>query len=478
NDYWNSDITYSDVDGYEYNYEIFTRLTQDQKFYFRANGGEKFTLNAEGTAVEFLARTADAAYGAPEDGLYRIRMVLPEGAAEVKQITEVKYDIYGLDSRLMTYQGNGVWSSDNFHIRTSSYMNRYRFLVKFKDSSKQYYGRMVSNNGNPVYGQTEATYFHLQPTIDSDADHWSPCFQYPSVCQDVEGRYYCTMTLSLNNAAGHYTHSVTNVTDTQNPAVIFICGSNEAGQQMCFIASDHYNTSMDNYGDNASLVPTAISEYFEMFTRLNSGERFYFYNATNGKYYAPTSTGAGVEEISGPSDATYSISTGGAWRIRANFSTGAANIRRIDQVRTELNYDGGFTDGVHVLNYTGKGTWAKNTAAIKGHPGQFSRSLFTEYVIKIWFNRDNADNEINCWQVYGTTSVKSGSPASESDYSYWDLQPATGDNWSHVFFYPSWTIDTSGSRQYYATITVYMNDKFGNYTHRFSNVAYEDNIPE
>ncbi|MBR4774783.1 MAG: hypothetical protein IK008_01640 [Bacteroidales bacterium] len=478
-DYWDGDIQYSDVANYAYNYEIFTRLTQDQKFYFKTAGGENYTLNAAGTAVEPLAKIANAPYGAPSDGIYRIRMDFPSGAAEVKKITEVKYDIYGLDSRALTYVGEGVWSSSNFLMRTSSYMNRYRFLVKFADDSKQYYGRMVSNNGNPIYGQTEATYFHVQPTIDSNADHWSPCFQYPSVCQDVDNRYYCTMTLSLNNDNGHYTHSITNMTDSQiGEGVVFICRSNEAGQQMVYIASNHYNSSMADYGDNSTLVPTAISDYFEIFTRINSGEVFYFYNATTGKYYAPTSTGAGVQEISNPSEATYSISTGGAWRIRANFSTGAANIRRIDQVRTELNYDGGFADGVHVLSYTGKGTWAKNSAAIKGHEGQYGRHPFTEYIIKIWFNRDNADNEINCWQVYGTTSVKSGSPDPADDGSYWNLQPATGDNWSHVFFYPSWTIDTSGSRQYYATISVYMNDKFGNYTHRFSNVVYEDNIPE
>ena len=472
NGYWNGDIQYSDVANYAYNYEIFTRLTQDQKFYFKTAGGENYTLNAAGTAVEPLAKVANAPYGAPSDGIYRIRMDFPSGAAEVKKITEVTYDIYGLDSRALTYVGEGVWSSSNFLMRTSSYRNRYRFLVKFADDTKQYYGRMDSATGQPKYGETAATYFYVQPTIDSSADHWSPCFQYPSVCQDVDNRYYCTMTLSLNNDNGHYTHSITNMTDSQiGEGVVFICRSNEAGQQMVYIASNHYNSSMADYGDNSTLVPTAISEYFEIFTRIDSGEVFYFYNATTGKYYAPTSTGAGVQEISDPSEATYSISTGGAWRIRANFTTGAANIRRIDQVRTELNYDNSADGAVHQLSYTGKGTWEKENAVIKGDPGKYGRTLFTEYIIKLWFNRDNADNEINCWQVYGTTSVKSGSPDPADDGSYWNLQPATGDNWSHVFYYPSWTVDTSNNGRYTATITLYMNDAFNHYTHRFSNVT-------
>lgn len=477
NDYWNGSIQYSDVASYPYNYEIFTRLTQDQKFYFKTAGGENYTLNAAGTAVESLAKIANAPYGAPADGIYRIRMDFPSGAAEVKKITEVKYDIYGLDSRALTYVGEGVWSSSNFLMRTSSYMNRYRFLVKFSDDTKQYYGRMVSETGQPVYGATGSDYFYVQPTIDSDADHWSPCFRYQ--WETSEERYHCTMTLSLNNDNGHYTHTISNVADAHiAEGVVSICGSSEAGQQMVFIASNHYNSSMADYGDNSSIVPTSISNYFEIFTRLNAGERFYFYNASTGKYYAPNASGTGVQEISDPSEATYSISTGGAWRIRADFSTGAANIRRIDQVRTELNYDSDFAGAVHQLSYNGKGTWKKDYAQIKGDPGKYGRTIFTEYVIKIWFNRDNADNTIDFWQVYGTTSVKSGSPDPSDDGSYWNLQPATGDNWSHVFFYPSWTIDTSNSGLYNATITLYMNDAFDYYTHRFSNVQYEPSIPE
>ena len=471
--YWNSSIQYSDVDSYSYNYEIFTRLTQDQKFYFETVGGDNYTLNAAGTAVEPLADIANAPYGAPSDGIYRIRMNFPNGAAEVKRITDVTYDIYGLDSRALTYVGGGVWSSDNFLMRTNSYMNRYRFLMNFADNSKQYYGRMDSATGQPIYGVTGADYFYVQPTVDNDADHWSPCFKYQ--WETSAERYYCTMTLSLNNDNGHYTHSLTNLTDTQIPqGIVSICGSSEAGQQMGYITSDHYNSAMADYGDNPNLIPTAISEYFEIFTRLEAGEKFYFYNASTGKYYAPNANGDCVQEIANPSEATYSISTGGAWRIRANFSTGAAIIRRIDQVRTELNYDGDFSDGVHVLSYSGKGTWKKDNAVIKGHPGQYGRTLFTEYVIKIWFNRDNADNTIDLWQVYGSTSVKSGSPDPSDDGSYWNVQPATGDNWTHVFFFPSWTVDASNNGRYTATITLYMNDAFNHYTHRFTNVV--DNI--
>ena len=91
--------------------------------------------------------------------------------------------------------------------------------------------------------------------------------------------------------------------------------------------------------------------------------------------------------------------------------------------------------------------------------------------MKIWFNRDNQDNSINEWQVYGATSEKSGSPDPSDDGSYWNVQPYTGDGWNRVFFYPSWTIDGSNNGKYTATISVFMNNAYGHYTHRFTDVT-------
>lgn len=472
--YWDSSIQYSDVASYAYNYEIFTRLTQDQKFYFKAAGGENFTLNAAGTAVERLTSIANAPYGAPATGIYRIRLNMPDGAAEIKQISEVKYDIYGLDSRLLAYQGNGVWKSDDFLMRTNSYMNRYRFLVKFTDDSKQYYGRMSSTTGKPTYGVTAEDYFYVQPTIDSSADHWSPCFQYQNTFEGDYTRYYCTMTLSLNNDNGHYTHAISNISDNVDTSsdIIYIIGSAEAGQEMVHLRSGYYNTAMVGFGDNSVLVSDAIGDYdYEIFTRLESGQTFCFYNYNTGTFYAPTADGSAFQSIASPSDATYSISTGGAWRIRANFSSGKANIRRIDQVRTELNYDNNADGAVHILSYDGKGKWRKDNAVIKWDGGKYGRTNYSEYVVKIWFNRDNQDNSINEWQVYGATSEKSGSPDPSDDGSYWNVQPYTGDGWNRVFFYPSWTIDGSNNGKYTATISVFMNNAYGHYTHRFTDVT-------
>ena len=472
--YWNSSIQYSDVASYAYNYEIFTSLNAGEKFYFKAAGGEKFALNAAGTAVERIYDAAQAPYGAPATGIYRIRLNMPDGAAEIMQIAEVTYDLYGLDSRGLDYQGNGVWSKDNFLMRTDSYMDRYRFRVRFSDDTNQFYVRWINNDKNPTYGVTTADYFYVQPSVDSSSDHWSPCFKYQNTFEGNYTRYYCTMTLSLNNDNGHYTHAISNISDSVDASsdIIYIIGSAEAGQEMVHLRSGDYNTAMSGFGDNSALVSDAFGDYdYEIFTRLEDGQTFCFYNFNTGTFYAPTADGSAFQSIASPSDATYSISTGGAWRIRANFSTGKANIRRVDQVRTELNYDGGADGAVHVLSYGGKGSWKKDNAVIKWHAGQYGRANYSEYVVKIWFNRDNGDNAIDAWQVYGATSEKSGSPDASDDGSYWNLQPYTSDGWNRVFFYPSWTIDGSNNGRYTATISVYMNNAYGHYTHRFTNVT-------
>lgn len=482
--YWNTSITGSDVTDYPYNYEIFTKLQagENKTIYFAANGGEKFTLNAEGTAVGHLSKKTDAAYSAPEDGIYRIRMHLPSGTAEVKQISEVKFDIYGLglDSNILDYQGNGVWSLSNFPIKVGeggdSYKNRYDFLVKFSDNSKQYYGRHSGNTNHPVYGTTEAEYFKVQPALepnDRGGDFWAACFKYDHRYESGNGLAKCTMTLSMNNENGHYTHTISSISlpDIDPSEAMYIGGSAEEGQQMNYISSDYYTTTMTGFGDRADIDDNAIADYdYEIFTRLNAEEPIYFYNSTNGKYFTLTSNGTAIEKVASSNAASYSYQVpegnGGIWRIRANFASGKACVRRIDQVRLELNFDNSYFT---TFDYEGYGVWKKEDTEILLHAGQYGRTAFVEYVAKLWFNRKGDGTEIDMWQIYGSTVDFDGGPNSETDYSYWNLQPYTGQDWNNVFWFPSWTYDGTTAKK--ATIRLYMNNtQNGHYTQRFTDI--------
>ena len=465
--YWNSSIQYSDVNDYPYNYEIFTSLTQDQKFYFEADGGEKFTLNAAGNAIEPLTKIANAPYGAPSTGLYRIRMVLPDGSAEIKQISEVKYDIYGYDSRVLSYLGNGEWGSDNFVMKSSSYMNRYRFIVKFTDDTKQYYGRMSTVTGNPTYGVTSADYFYVQPTIDSSADHWSPCFKFQN--ETSEERYYCTMTLSMNNDNGHYTHSVTNLWDRTRPISsgenVFVQGSgvaspDVAGTKMRY-STAFYNSSVANYGDRvdgSSTMADPAGYDYEVFIKLSQDTKFYF-STESGHNFAINSTGNGIEGIFTESEIGYSgVSNGGVYRIRINSITGEVALKRAESARY-LQPNRGTNQE---LSYIGNGTWRGHPAFGWTNPSHWGSNSIFVFKFQIYYN------ETNTWQYYGRYETA-------SDYTSTHIQPITDtgatsswDNFLTVENHPVY-----GAAQYqteYGYCDMYLKLNADGYTYAIENI--------
>lgn len=475
--YWNAgQAKYSDNSDL-YNYEIFTLLEAGEPFYFEAEEGALFTLNASGNAVKAISDGSKAAYSVAEDGIYRIRMYLPDGEAHVKKVTRVAFSEWAVTGQDLDYEGQGVWKH-NIPLKRGSntWDNRYKFNVHFSDGSNQFYGRMYDNvapNNSPVYGTTDATYFYVQPC--DNTDNWEPCFKFPSTYEINEDRYYGDLYLYLNNDYTHYTHEVVNIRDTQDlPDItpgenIYIGGSYEAGQKMVYNIASTFNTTMSDFGEVSGLDGNPYSDYnYEIFTWLEAGEAFYFTNSGNGKYFAPNSDGTEMIKISDPTKAVYTAKSTGAWRIRCDFATGKLNIRRIDQVRTELNYDNAYY--TVFSTYAGEGKWSVN-GPIVGDPGKYGRTLFTEYIFKIWFNRDQAGNSIDYWQVYGSTSTKTGSADPSDDGSYWNLQPYTGQNWTNVFFYPSWTVDPQDNGRYTATITLDMGTTYGCYTHRFTDVT-------
>lgn len=472
--YWNSTTDHYLNDG-TYNYEIFTRLTEGQNFYFQSEGNYLFALNAEGTQVASIKKASQAAYAAPADGIYRIRMVLPSGTAAVQQISRYTYSQYSVLGANLNYVGNGVWEYKNLSMRRNAqgYNNRYKFVLHFTDESVAYYGRWSADKGNPVYGTTSADYFYLQPC--DNTDNWEPCFKFPSECEIDEDRYYGDLTVSMNNGNAHYTHSITNVRDSQNlPDItpgenIFIGGTAEAGQKMVYVgANDYYNTAMSNFGDAANLDSDAIGDYdYEIFTRLAEGEKVYFSNTDGSKYFAPVAEGNAMSKIVAPEKASYTAKSNGVWRIRANFATGKCCIRRIDQVRVELQYHNSV---YYTLNYVGNGVWRKEDQVIEWGVESWDAHL-SRYILKMWFNKDQNGDSIDIWQVYGSTTNKGNArPTQDDDGSYWNLQPYSGQNWDQIFVYGSWMTDNDHNGRYTATVSAYMNDTYSHYTHRFTDV--------
>ena len=413
---------------YAYNYEIFTRLNAGSPFYFEGethytSGAPNvvFGLNAAGTAVESLSAPSAAAYSAPADGIYRIRMNMSTMAAEIKQISEVKYDLYGLDSRLFSYQGNGVWRHENFWIRTGTggdaYKNRYRFLVKFADESKQYYGRWIDNGNNPTYGSTSVDYFYTQPS--TDADHWGPAFKYQSDYEGGDNRYYCTMTVNFNDDMGHYTHIVSDIWDKQNPIAagenVYVYGSavaspDVAGTQMRY-STAFYNSNVANSGDrvtSSSTMADPVGYDYEIFVKLTKDTKFYFTTAS-GHHFAINAAGTAIEGIINESEIGYAgVGNDGVYRIRINSSTKEVALKRAESVRY-LQPDRGTNQE---LFYQGNGVWTGYPAFGWTHPQAWGNSERFKFKFQIYFN------ETGTWQYYGRYET-------ESVYTSKHIQPLT-----------------------------------------------------
>lgn len=468
--YWDSTIQYSDVDSYAYEYEIFTSLTADQKFYFHAAGGENYTLNAAGTAVERLRKITDAPYGAPATGEYRIRLNMTNGAAEIKQISEVKYDLYGLDSRALSYQGGGVWNHENFWMRTGGdYRDRYRFLVKFTDNTKQYYGRMSSITGNPTYGTTSEDYFYVQPSTDQD-DHWSPCFKFESTYAVTEDRYYCTMTLALNNDNGHYTHAITDIWDKQNPLstgeAVRVYGSAVAspdspGVQMRY-STAFYNGNVANSGDRvdgSSTMADPDGYDYEVFVQLTANTKFYF-STESGHHFAINSTGDGIEGVFSEDGVQYAgVGQDGVYRIRIKSSNNAATLKRAESVRY-LQPDRGTNEQ---LTYMGNGVWEKSDMPFGWtHPNAWGNSERFKFKFQIYYN------ETSTWQYYGRYEI-------DATYTSTHIQPIT-DTYTLGSWYNFLTVEGNSdlTKEEYQTEYGYCNMSLklnaDGYTYEISNI--------
>ena len=480
--YWDaSDGLHFSDNGDNYNYEIFTRLNAGEKFHFRSEGNYLFALNAGGDKVVPIGNASRAAYGAPADGIYRIRLNMSagmgEGEAHIKQVSAVKYSqrsVFGAD---LEYAGNGVWTYADLPMRrnSQSWNNRYKFNVVFGDGTNQYYGRRSGNGGNPVYGTTGADYFYVQPC--DNTDNWEPCFKFPSECEIDEDRYYGDLSLSFNNEGGHYTHAIVNVRDSRNlPDItpgedVFIGGGEEAGMKLIYMSEGYYRSAAEKFGDMADLDPNAIGDYdYELYTYLKEGQKFWFYNQDGNKFFAPNATGDALVKVVSSGKAVYSVPGEGVWRIRANFATGKFSIRRIGIVHSSLLY----TDGCsYNLNYAGRGVWQVKDQTITWGVQSWNPHVVS-YRFSIWFNLDNAGDNPDIWQQYGSVTRHEGSnlPAENEEGSYWDLQPYTGDTWDAAFYYGKWLWDEDYNSCIATTVSLCMNADNGHITHRFSDTKY------
>lgn len=457
--YWNT-IDHANVTNYAYNYEIFTRLNAQQYFWFEADGGAIFTLSNDGRSVSPIASYASAKYqlGENEGGIYRIRMHLPEGVAEIKKIEHVKFHMDGWAAEQeLDYIGNGEWSCDNLPIQNGSadYQTRYKFHFYFSGSN-EYYGRTktVTDTERPFYDGTTPTYFYVQP---ADNDTWEPGFKFPLVYKEIkidpktENPYHGHLSLKMNNENGHYTHQIEKVWPIIAGEDIYIAGGgvDETDSRMKVrFNKSFYNTDVDMWGDQGTTLAAPEGYDYEIFVRLKYLTKFYFESAS-GTLFALNSKGSDIVKINSTDDIEYDggpvdPGTGNpnrTYRIRIKSDTKKATLNSIWEVHyLQPGRDNLYGSNLR-LDYIGNGTWREYPAWSwdDNHSWNDNRKYGIKF--QMYF-----DNGVNIWQYLGRHSGdnvqfiqdKHTYPNSDSDKeSSWDnfLMANYHDNWING----SWT---------------------------------------
>ena len=457
----------------EYNYEIFTRLEKGKAIYFEDDQHELYTI-ADGSTLP-IRRVAEAC--APDieaDGVYRVRMQLPYGRAYVQKISSVTCNQCGTDIANLEYTSGGVWEASG--VALSGNDNRYKFHFTI-DGKTQVYGRIADTDAAPT-SATAPSYYYVQPAA---MDTWEPAFKFTSGYSNVPGRYFADLTLVMNEDGGHYTHTFglldsENLPDIKAGDDLFIQGPGalEEGQQLAYITADRFNLSLNGAGEPEAISGPSGYNY-EIFTRLEAGQKFWFSPDGSGSKYAPNAEGNALVKIASPSQVAYGgVAATGVYRIRMNLSTGALSMLRVDIVNFKQP---GSSYGQNMI-YAGKGTWKIDRYEIRWK-NQSWNAHEDRYKFAMWISYDAAGTRVDKWYDYANL-VANDRPSTQSDIgtSYFYVQPFNTSDWNGCFKYPDYLCGPDPDvAAWTATVSLQMNADAPCYTHSFTQAEAVGSTP-
>lgn len=236
-----------------------------------------------------------------------------------------------------------------------------------------------------------------------------------------------------------------------NAQTWFIAASPEAGQQLVRVTPAFVNTSVPGYGDAEALVDREAWQY-EIFTQLEVGGKFYF-RTEDDTLYALGADGRVAQIHSTDEIAWPGVTREGVYRMRIDFKSGYASVRRVESVRLNQPARGGEIN----LAYAGRGCWKKSDFVIWWKKREdWGAASQWQYKFQLYFN------ETNTWQHYG---LREGM----------NLQTFTGDFWQGCFDAPEALRRYVGGNDNKATVALYLNAEKG-YCHEFTDIR--DITPE
>lgn len=317
-----------------YNYEIFTKLEKDKKFYFQTDKGYKFAFSADGNSVVKIASPSAVPYeGVKVTGVYRLRMNFETGALSAIRVDIVRLKQPSLGDFDMTYAGKGTWEINEFGIKWlnqtwNTHEDRYKFIMwlSYKPDGTTYV------NAWQHLGQLEDNY--IQPLKPDD--EWKGSFHYPDyLCGDTAGEAAkkATVTLSLNADSAKYTHSFTNEEDVDASPV--------------YVSLDVTSTE-----ETFTMHKSADGSVFEGVSTFTDGATVNMVATDNCGRRHELSTTATVDGVA---------------YLEANPSTGSYTFTALPTLLAEGNAVNGFSTSSGVsLSYDGNGVYKVENAVFAG----------------------------------------------------------------------------------------------------------------
>ncbi len=473
NESWHDRLEdYGEKWDFEY-YEVFTRLEKGQKYYIYAKNDKGktvhyFKADSKGGFSEVKSEN-DALSAAGSEGIFRMR-IRPDGdkIVNLRKVESIAlrfawggYDTNNFTDAEMQYAGKGVWTIPGYNVKIKDMggykEDRYRFVIKFEgvDKLQGLSQNTVSTGSRPSETQ-DPSYWHVQLSYTG----WDVrVFKYPaSLCDDSRlDKWLADVNLYLNASKGHYTHEFVNPVENKafgDGDPLYIDGpGTEAGQKMSYITKDSYNTGI---GDSGEIDDFKSEDYrYEIFTRVEAGNKFYFRNNTSSEYFTLNEAGTEIRKISSPDEAEGTVKESGIYRIRFNVTTGKAYIVPVGEVSHFFCWRSELTP----MTYEGRGVWAAKNMNIKLE--KTSWGFDERYKFKFMIGGKE--------QPFGRMYNNGDRPSDSWDKSYWYVQPSIPSQWEPAFKYPSSLCDGNNLTRWYADLYLYMNDEHGHYTHEFTN---------
>lgn len=180
-------------------YEVFTRLTAGQPYWFESADGEALTKET---------------YTVTETGVYRIRIEEATGKINVVKVKSVSLFIaYTSSTQEMTYTGNGTWTLKDYNVKwikaNWGIEERYRFVAEI-DGQMQGLGACHPGiSGGRPGRDIDPKYYYIMPTVTGQ---YKGMYKFPDwlVDANVQNRFFTDIHLYLNADHDHYTHEFLN----------------------------------------------------------------------------------------------------------------------------------------------------------------------------------------------------------------------------------------------------------------------------